>query len=116
MAEFNGFGFAAVFSADTALEVFPCAPAEFNAEFHEFPYAALIDPLKGVNSINLFFNIGNKELSRVITAHAESCLGQIVSSEGEEFSFCRDLIGSNGGPSVFRSWCPPYSRFLFCFS
>ena len=88
----------------------PCSPqmpqfdvgagltAQTDSQFDELAHAILIQLCEGIGLVDLGIVVGIQELAGIVTAEAESHLGQVVSAEGEEFSFLGDLVGGIFGP------------------
>ena len=93
MAELDRAGLAAVFAADTELDVRARLSAELGCQLHELADALLIHLRKRIRFVYLLIVVVVEELARVVTREPERHLCEVVRAKREEFSFFRDLIG-----------------------
>src|ERR1035437_4135579 len=98
MTELDRFRFAAMFSADTYLQVFAGATAFFNGNLHQQSYTFEIDHLEWIDRKNFFIKVIGQETSDVIPGEAEGHLGEVVGSEREELGRFCDLVSCQTGP------------------
>ena len=92
MAEFHGFGIAAVFAANTKLDVRTRLATERNAELHHRADAFLVDRRKRIALHDFQARVITEERAGVVAAHAERGLRQVVRSEGEKFRIFGNLV------------------------
>ena len=92
MAEFDGRRIAAVFAADTAVQMAVCALAERNCHLHEFADADSVETCKRIGLIDLCLIVTGQELACVVTAEAEGHLSKVVCAEAEEVCFRCDFV------------------------
>ncbi len=92
MAEFDRGRVAAVFAADTAMQLAVCAFTERNRHLHKFADADGVETCKRVGLVNLCLIVAGQELTCVVTAEAERHLSEVVGAEAEEVSFFCDFV------------------------
>ena len=83
-------------TADTQLDVRSGLPSLLNRHLDQLAYTALVQSCKRIGLVDFLLVIIPEELSCIISGEAKGHLGQIVGSEGEEFSFLCDLICKQG--------------------
>src|SRR5579884_1289806 len=91
MAETDGVGIASVFSADPDLQVRPHSSAPLDSQTDEGTDPVLVDRLEWIPREDTVLSVVADEVTVVVTAHAEACLRQVVSREGEELRLLGDL-------------------------
>ena len=92
MAEFDAVRITAVLTADTELDVGLGLAAFGDGDLDELTDAGLVQSGEGVLLEDLVLGVGHQEAAHVVTAHAESGLGEIVGAEAEELRRFGDLI------------------------
>ena len=89
MAKLNRAGVAAVFAADTELDVGTGFSSALHLHFYELAYARPVESGKRVAFKNLLFVIVGQELAGVVARETESHLRKVVCAEAEKLSrFC----------------------------
>src|ERR1700722_11556741 len=91
MTESYGFGIAAMFAADAEFQISPSRASAFCSHTHEFANAINIDRDKRIARNQTARQILRKEISRIVAAHAERRLRQIIGTERKEFCGLRNL-------------------------
>src|SRR5207237_8118439 len=115
VTEFDAHGFAAVFAANPQLDVRPSLASQVARNFHQAPNAFLIDRRKRIRIQNIKFRVDREKTTRIVPAHSERRLCEIVCAKAEELRVARDQIGDECGARGFNH-CPDEineSRFLF---
>ena len=97
MTEFDARGFAAVFAADPQLDVRPSLASQVARNFHQAPNAFLIDRRERIRIHNIKFSVDREKTARIVPAHSERRLCEIVCAKAEEFSVARNLVGNECG-------------------
>jgi len=97
MAEFDGYGVAAVLTADTAVDSRSGSLALGNGHLHELTDTGLIQFGKRIVLIDLAIVVSAQELAGVITGETEGHLGQVVGTEAEELGFLGDFVSRQAG-------------------
>src|SRR5690348_18503664 len=97
MAEVDRARLAAMLPADSRLELRSCASSIGHRHADQLPDARFVDHLEGVVGEDATLHVPGKEASRIISAHAEGGLREIVGAEREELRTRRDLIGGERG-------------------
>src|SRR5262245_62921505 len=100
MAELHAVWLAAVFAANTELNVGPSLLPLGNGHLHKLPDTGLVDGGKRVPLHDFEFLIGPEEGARIVAAHAERCLGEVVSAETKKLGGLGDLVS---GQSAARN-------------
>ena len=95
MAELNGSGISAVLTADSQLDVRVGGFAAVDALLNQGSNACLIDRGEWILRQNVEILVLAEKTSSIVTAHAQSGLGQVVRSEAEELSGLSDLSRGN---------------------
>ena len=95
MAELHRARITAVLATDAKLDVRTGFAAQLSRQLNQLAHALLIESRKGIRLVDLRVIVGVQELARIVTAEAESHLGQIGGAEGEELGFLGDFIGRN---------------------
>src|SRR5262249_16405529 len=93
MAELDAVGFSAVLSADAKLDIGASLLALGDGDLHELADAGLVYGGKGVFLHDFEFLIGPEEGARIVAAHAQRGLGEIVRAEAEELRGLGDFVG-----------------------
>src|SRR6266700_6679253 len=117
VTEFDAHGFAAVFAANSQLDVRPSLASQVARNFHQAPNAFLIDRREWIRIHNIKFSVDREKTARIVPAHSERRLCEIVCAKAEEFSVARNLVGNECGARDFNH-CPDEIielRFLFLF-
>ena len=97
MAEIDGIGIAAVFTADTDEEIGFYGSCAVDGNFHEFADAFFIQGDEGADGQNFLFHIGVEEFAfGIVTGETEGGLGEVVGTEGEEFRFGSQVSAARG--------------------
>ena len=93
MTQLHGIGISAVFAADAELDIGPRASALFDGNLHELANAGLIDRREWIPFHDIQFGICRQEGTRVVTAHSEAHLRQVICTETEELGSLGNLVG-----------------------
>ena len=101
MAERDGLGFAAVFTADTQSDIFAGGTAFFDSDADEFTDTLGIKHLEGIVVVNAPFDIVAEEFSGIVAGETAAHLGQVIGTEREEFRFFCDPVSRNRGTGNF---------------
>ena len=123
MAELNGSGISAVLAANAQLDVRVGGFAAVDALLNQGSDARLIDRGEWILRQNVEILVLAEKTSSIVTAHAQSGLGQVVRSEAEELSGLSNLSrgysctwhfdhGTDEVVDLQRPWLsePPWQR------
>ena len=85
-------------AADAQVDIRAGGASQLGGHPDELAHAGLVHLGKGIVFIDLFIVVRAQEFTRVVPGEAESHLGQIVGTEGEELRFPGDFVRSQGRP------------------
>ena len=85
-------------SADADLQARPDGPALCNRDLHQLAHAHSVKRFKRVLRIDLHLDVRDQEPRRVVAAHPQRRLRQIVRPEAEEFGDAGDFIRRERAP------------------
>src|SRR3954469_15875594 len=111
MAELHAARFATVFAADAQLDVRTRLAAQIACQLHELADTGLVDRCKRILLHDFQLLITAQERPRIIAAHAERCLGQVIGAEAEELRVFGDFIRDQGGARDFNHRADEISEF-----
>ena len=94
VAELNAIGVASMLPTDTELNVAATFSAFLHGNFHELADSGLVHASEGILAKDVQFGVIRKEAARVVTAHAEGSLSEIVRAETEELGSLGDCVRS----------------------
>src|SRR4051794_35150353 len=83
-------------ATDAQFNIRPGCAAFLTGDFDQLANTVLIERDKWIIGKKAAFNVKWQELAGVVTREAKSGLGQIIGTEGEEFSFLSNLVSSQG--------------------
>ena len=92
MAELDGRRIAAVFAADTAMNVAAGSVSHFDSHIHKFAYAGGVKTCERIGLENLVLVVRRQEFACVVAAETEGHLRKVVGTEAEEFGFFCDFV------------------------
>ena len=90
-----------MFPANAQLDVFAGLPGSVACHFHELANALLINGGEWICCHDLMLEIGGQKAARIIPAHAEGRLGEVICAEAEELRVFGDLFGGEGRAGHF---------------
>src|SRR5208283_3616377 len=93
VAELHRVRVATVFAADAQFDARAALVALLDRDLHELAHAGLIDRGKRVGFADFQLRIRREEAARVVAAHPEAGLGEVVRAEAEELGGLRDFVG-----------------------
>ena len=91
VAIFNGSRVAAVFAADTDVEVAVYGLTELNSGFHKLTNTDSVELSKGIVFEDLGVVVAIEELTCVVAREAIGHLGKVIGTEAEEISFSQKI-------------------------
>ena len=115
MTEFHAGWFAAMFAANSELDVRPRLATEFARDAHQFANAGLVDRGKRILFHDFIFLVSREERAGIIAAHAQRRLRQIIRAETEELSVLGDFIRDECGARNFDHRPNEIIEFRFLF-
>ena len=83
-------------AADAKFDFFPLFAAKLAGNPHQLAHAIGINTGKGVLLHDVHFLINREETARVITAHCQGCLGQVVRTKAKELGVFCNFVGGEG--------------------
>ena len=92
MAELDGRRIAAVFAADTAMNVAAGCVSHFDSHIHKFAYAGGVKTCERIGLENLVLIVRRQEFACVVAAETEGHLRKVVGTEAEKFGFFCDFV------------------------
>ncbi|MEY2725637.1 MAG: hypothetical protein RLZZ458_1504, partial [Planctomycetota bacterium] len=96
VAEVDGLGIAAMFAANTDLEIRTDRATVLDGGLHQATYAGLIDGLERVCRDDVVFGVVTDEGLVVVAADTEAGLGEVIGTKAEELGSLRNLGAGHG--------------------
>src|SRR5213080_130446 len=92
MTEFDAVRFAAMFAANSQLNVGACLAAEVAGDFHQAPNTFLSDRCKRICIDDVELGIGRHKTAGVVSTHSHCGLRKIVRDKTDKLGVTRALI------------------------
>src|SRR5215831_7279379 len=102
MTELDRIRIATMFATDAQLDLRPRAPSFLHRDLHQFTDAGLIDRGKRIFLYDFQFLVRREEGARIVAAHAEAGLREIVGAETEKLRGLGNLIRSERAARDFN--------------
>jgi hypothetical protein len=114
VTEFDAGWLATMFTADSELDVRARLASEVASNFHQSPDTLLIDRREGICLNDIQFGVRREKTPRIVAAHSQCRLCEIVCAKAEELSMARDLISDERSTWYFDH--RPHQILEFCSS